>query len=179
MLPAMRLSCCLLIVTLLLGQGGCAMPDEMRPIGIAGGRVVDIPIGPNGPRNGRKNGYEVLHVWFSPGPQEREIIYQFAVSVPAATTPERIKVEDISDEQAYPLIDDQHPWLTDRRWTIDTLPIKADDPRLAFVYHVTPSLRVYRFTIFDSANKQSVLYQVVSYPNPFKFAIRHKWGEKD
>jgi hypothetical protein len=175
----MRPSRCRLIVLLLLALGGCVVPDEMRTVPISEGRVVDIPMGPQGPRNGRGNGYEVLHVWFSPGVPDREIIYQFAVSVPPAVTLQSVKVEDISDEHAYLLIDDQHPWVTDGHWMIDTLPIKAEDPRLGWVYHITPSLRVYRFTIIDSANRRTVLYQVATFSNGFKYAIRHKWGEKD
>ncbi len=174
----MRPSCCLLIFIILLVFSGCTMPDELRPVPISGGRVVDIPIGPNGPRPGRGNGYEVLHAWMSPGTQDREVIYQFALSVPPATNIQSIKVEDISDEQAYLLVEDLHPWQTDRQWTINTLPIKAEDPRLAFVYNITPSLRVYRFTIIDGTNRRTVLYQTANYSNIFKFAIRHKWGEK-
>ena len=178
MLPVMRPLSCLLLITLLVGLGGCAMPDEMHPFPISGGRVVDIPVGPNGPHNGKANGYEVMHAWMVPGTNNREIIYQFAVSVPPGVTPTSIKVEDISDDQSYLLADDQRPWVTDHRWSIDSLPIPAEDPRLAWIFHVTPSLRVYRFTILDGASRRSVLYQVTNYGNPFKFSVRHKWGEK-
>jgi hypothetical protein len=168
-----------LILPLLLVLAGCGTPgDQMRPVPIAGGRVVDIPFGPGGPRAGRANGYEVKQANLAPGAQEREVIYQFAfTSLPGAEL-KSVQVEDISDDKAYPLIDDQHPWLTDNRWHAETRPIAATDPRLAWVYQVVPSMRVYRFTLIDTADRRSVLYQLAVYPDFIKSAIRRKWGEK-
>ena len=175
----MRLPFHFLPVVLLLAFSGCTSTDDVRPFHVAGGRVVGIPFGPNNsPRPGRANGYEVAYAMIGPGSTDRELTYRFVVSIPPGSTPQSIKVEDISDEQAYPLVNDLHPWLEEHFWHIETLSIKSDDPRLAWILNVTPSIRVYRFTIMDDANRRSVLYQVTVYQNYFKAAIRQKWGEK-
>ena len=54
----------------------------------------------------------------------------------------------------------------------------AKDPLLAWVYTVTNSMRVYRFTITDSTGKKTVLYQIGGYPSFIKAAMRSSWGEK-
>ncbi len=177
--PAARLPFHFLLVAFLLALSGCSTPtDVVHPIHVAGGRVIDIPFGPNGPLPGRANGYEVAFAGIGPGPTDREITYRFAVKIPPGSKPGNIKVEDISDAEAYPLIDDLHPWLTDNLWHIETLPIKSDDPRLAWILNVMVSVRVYRFTIIDDTGRRSVLYQVSSYPDFFKSSVRRKWGEK-
>jgi hypothetical protein len=176
---ATRLPFHFLLVACLLALCGCTAPtDVVRPIHVAGGRVLGIPFGPNGPRPGRANGYEVAFAGIGPGPTDRELIYRFAVTIPPGSTPQNIKVEDISDELAWPLIDDLHPWVEEKIWHIETLPIKSDDPRLAWVLNVSLSIRVFRITILDDASRRSVLYQVTVYPDYLKAAIRQKWGEK-
>jgi len=175
----MRQSCFVSIVFLLL-LAGCSSPSEgMRPVPITGGRSILIPFGPQGPRPGKADGYEVLHAGAAPGAQARQTIYQFACSAPPGAALQRIQVDDISEEQPSPLIDDQQPWLSENHlWHMDTAPLNADDPRLAWIYTVTPTMRVYRFTITDKAGHKSYLYQAVGYPDFIKSAIRRQWGEK-
>ncbi len=149
-----------------------------HPVHVAGGKVIGIPFGPNGPLPGRANGYEVDYAMIGPGANDKELTYRFVVKIPPGAVPQNIKVEDITDDVAYPLIDDVHPWLDSGFWHIETLPIKHDDPRLAWVLNVSPSLRVYRFTITDNSSRKTLLYQVTPYANFLKYEIRQKWGEK-
>ena len=174
----MRLSSlCLPLVILLLA--GCSAPtQQMRPVPIAGGHTLGILVGPNGPLPGAADGYMVLQSNTKPGKDPQEVIYQFAVSVPPGATPARIQVEDISEEQSGPLLDDQHPWLTDNVWHMETQPLKKDDSRLAWVYTVTPTMRVYRITVTDQAGKKSVMHQVAMYADFIKGIMRSQWGEK-
>jgi hypothetical protein len=167
-----------LVGAFLLILSGCTTEDVVRPIHVAGGKVIGIPFGPQGPRPGRANGYEVSYAMLGAGPTDKELTYRFVVKIPPGTTPQNIKVDDISDEQAWPLIDDLHPWLEAGFWHIETLPIKNDDPRLMWVLNITTSIRVYRFTVTDDSGRRSLLYQVTLYPDFFKSTIRKKWGEK-
>ena len=177
--PATPRPFCFLLMAFLLSLSGCTTATEVeRPVHVAGGKVIGIPFGPNGPRPGRANGYEVAFASIGPGLTDLELTYRFVVNIPPGSKPANIKVDDISDEEAYPLIDDQHPWLEAGFWHIETRPIKNNDPRLAWVLNVTPSIRVYRFTIMDEAGRRSLLYQVTVYPDYLKSAIRQKWGEK-
>ena len=174
----MRLSPLCLSALIVLFAGCSAPTHEMRPVPVAGGHLLGIPVGPNGPLNGAADGYMVLQSNTKPGKDPQEVIYQFTVSAPPGAAPARIQVEDISEEQSGPLLDDQHPWLTDNFWHMETQPLKKDDPRLAWVYTVTPTMRVYRITVTDKAGHQSIMNQVMMYPNYIKGIIRSQWGEK-
>jgi hypothetical protein len=180
-LPLMRQLYFSLLVPVLFALGGCASPTEVQhPVTVKGGRMIGIPFGPQGPLPGRGNGYEVRQASMGPGPgaQDSEAVYQFAVSIPPGVKLQRVQVEDISEEQFSPLVDDRNPWLTDDHWQITTPPMKPDDPRLAWMYTVTLSVRVYEFTITDTTGKQTVLHQVIVYPDLLKSLVRKKWGEK-
>lgn len=174
----MRLSRFAFAVSVLLLFVGCSTSNEMRPIPVAGGRVIGIPFGPQGPRPGQADGYTVKLANAVPGQQEREIFYQFAVNAPPEAVLQRVEVDDISEDQPSHLIDDGHPWITDHVWHMNSPPLKANDPRLAWIYTVTPTLRVYRFTLTDKSGRKTILHQVSGYPDFVKSMIRQKWGEK-
>jgi len=175
---AMRFSSVLLIVSLVL-LAGCSSTDApLTPVAIAGGKVVGIPIGRNGPQPGRSNGYEVIYAAIVPGEQVTQLVYKFAFSAPPSVKLTRVVVDDISDEQSSPMIDDSQPWLDQNLWRSERKPLDCKDPLLAWIYTVTPSMRVYRFLITDSTGKQTTLYQLTGYPPYVKSAMRHSFGEK-
>ena len=167
----------LLVASLFLA--GCGTSDVVvRPVFIAGGKLVGIPFGPHGPMPGKADGYLVEYAATVPGAVATQLIYKFAFVAPPATSLKHVVVDDISDEQSGTLIDDQNPWLEENRWHAETRPYEVKDPLLAWAFTVTPSLRVYRFTITDAAGKQTILYQVTGYPEFMKAAMRSSWGEK-
>ena len=169
-----------LTVPVLLLLAACGGPSEkLQPVRIAGGHLLGIPVGPHGPLPGRADGFEVMHAGCSPDKEHKELVYQFIVKIPPGVTVSRIVVDDISEEQpSDALVDDGKPWVSDDTWQINTSPIKAADPRLAWVYTVVATMRVYRFTITSSLGKQTVINQVQGYPDFFKTLIRRGWGEK-
>ena len=174
----MKSFACLLFLPALF-FAGCSTTDNLRPVTIAGGKVVPIPFGPHGPINGASNGYEVQYASSIPGATPTKIVYKFAFTAPAGVTVKRVVVDDISDEQSCAaLIDDRKPWIEGNLWHGESQPFDAKDPLLKWVYTVTPSTRVYRFTITDSADKKTFLYQVVGYAQFVKAAMRFSWGEK-
>jgi hypothetical protein len=175
---SMKSSAFLLVLSALL-FAGCSTTDNLRPVNIAGGKVVAIPFGPHGPINGAANGYEVQFASSVPGASATKLVYKFGFSAPAGVTLKRVVVDDISDEQNFPaLIDDRKPWVDGNMWHGESQPFDNKDPILKWVYTVTPSTRVYRFTITDSTDKKTYLYQVVGYPPFVKAAMRFSWGEK-
>ena len=173
-------SCRALLIPVLLLLAACGSPSEkLQPVRIAGGHLIGIPVGPHGPLPGRGDGFEVLQAGSSPDKERKELVYQFALKIPAGVTVSRIVVDDISEEQpSDALVDDGKPWISDGTWRISTSPIRSDDPRLIWIFTVTASVRVYRFTITTSTGKQTVINQVEGYPDFFKMLIRHGWGEK-
>jgi len=173
----MRIFASLLLVSLLIFVG-CATTDPIRPVPIAGGKVVGIPFGPHGPLPGRANGYEVVYAASVPGPVSTQLVYKFAFKAPPGVKLKRVVVDDISDEQNGTLIDDLQPWLDDNYWRGETKAIENKDPLLAWIYTVTPSMRVYRFSVTDSNDKVAIMYQITGYLPAVKGAIRASWGEK-
>lgn len=174
----MKSSATLLVLSVCL-FAGCSSTDNLRPIPIAGGKLVGIPFDSHGPMNGKANGYEIRGANAVPGATATQVVYRFAFTAPPGVTLKRVVVDDISDEQSYPgLIDDDKPWLDGNVWKGETPPFDNKDPNLKWVYTVTPSMRVYRFTITDSAGVTTILYQVTGYPPFIKAAMRFSWGEK-
>jgi len=179
LIPAMRLTLPACLVPAVLLLAGCASPtDQLRPVPVAGGHVIGIAFGPRGPLPGKADGYTVLGAISQPSPQGHQIIYQFAFSAPPGAALKRVQVDDISDEKSSPLIDDTHPWLSDNVWHMETSPMASDDPRLSWIFTVTPSMRVYRFTLTDQAGHTTIMHQLTGYPDFIKAVIRSKWGEK-
>lgn len=172
-----RLTAGLALVSFLL-LTGCGTTDNLRPVPIAGGKVVGIAFGPRGPLPGKADGYEVLYAASVPGKESKELVYKFGFSTPPGVKLKHVVVDDISDEQSSSLINDEQPWVDEHGWRGETKPLDAKDPLLAWIYTVTPSARVYRFTITDTTGKQTVLYQMTGYPEFMKAAIRFSWGEK-
>ncbi len=175
---SMKLSATLWVLSVCL-FAGCSSTDNMRPVSIAGGKLVVIPFGPHGPMNGQANGYEVWGANAVPGATPTQLIYKFLLTAPSGVTLKRVVVDDISDEQSYPgIIDDDKPWLDGKIWKGETPPFDNKDPNLKWIYTVSPSVRVYRFTVTDSAGATTILYQVTPYPPYAKTAMRFSWGEK-
>ncbi len=179
-IPKIRFSAALFVASLLLLAGCSSTPaTTMHPVPIAGGKLVGIPFGPGGPQPGRANGYEVLYAIAVPGEKTTQVVYKFGFTAPPSTKLQRVVVDDISDEQSSAMIDDGQPWLDEKNmWRGEMKPLENKDPLLAWIYTVTPSMRVFRFTITDAAGKQTTLYQLTAFPPYIKSAMRYSWGEK-
>lgn len=114
----------------------------------------------------------------TPAKEAREVFYRFALIAEKAPAVRRIQIEDVSDEEVIPLVDDTKPEFKDGHWQAETPVIQADDPRLAWVMRINASMRVYRVTLTTTTDRRISFHHVVSYPEFFKAAIRAKWGEK-
>ena len=163
-----------------LSIAGCSSADSVvtQPIPIAGGKLVPISFGPRGPISGKANGFEVHYAATTPGTVVTQLIYKFAFSAPPGAQLKRVVVDDISEDQSGQLLVDEKPWLDNNMWRTETKPYDYKDPMLAWVYTVSHTMRVYRFTITETDGKQSILYQVTGSPAYVKGAIRASWGEK-
>lgn len=166
-----------LLLTLVLG--GCATADRMQRVPIAGGKFIEIPVGPTGPKPLPIDGFEAELAALMPGPEAGTLFYRFVLSAQPEAKLRHVRIEDISaDERIHVLLDDAQPTLTNQRWSGQTEPLAAADPRLAWLYYVVPSLRVYRFTLTSESGKVTELHQIAAYPPFIKEAIRRQRGEK-
>lgn len=162
----------------LLACAGCQTGTVKAVIPIAGGGQITVPIGPQGLPVGEAEGYRTERAVLLPGAQERQAYYEFGLVAEKAPAPSRIRIEDISDAAPVLLVDQANPVFTDRVWREKSETINADDPRMNWVFQITMSYRVYRFTLNLQDGREVSFNHVTAYPPPTKGAIRAKWGEK-
>jgi hypothetical protein len=174
----MRLSCLLALAAVLALSAGCQTGEVKAVVPISGGGHITVPLTPAGPPAGEADGYRVERATISPSKELHELRYEFGLVATKPPALRRIQVDDISDETAVPLVDDANPQFTNGHWSAKTVMIPADDPRLRWVFQITRSLRVYRFTLTALDGRQVAFNQVTGFPPNLKSAIRELWGEK-
>ena len=167
----------LLALLLALGLAGCATPEVIRLITVSGGKTLQFSFGPKGAEPGRANGYEVRLATLVPSADGQEIGYTFEFTAPAGATLARVQIDDVSEETAaFPMVDDATPKLTGDRWNGSSPTLRAGHAELQWIYTITTTLRVYRFTITDAAGRKTEMHHVMAYPDFVKAVIRQKWG---
>ena len=174
----MRLPCAILIPLSFFVLAGCQTGDIKAVLPIAGGETINVLMGPKGPPPGEADGYQAAIGNVIPGAQDREVNYEFGLVANREPELSRIQVDDVSDDKAVSLIDDRNPKFTMRHWSAKTETIGADDPRMKWVYSITSSFRVYRYTLTHADGHTVSFYHVTMYPPFIKAAIRAKFGEK-
>lgn len=174
----MRLSRVVLFTLALLLCAGCQTGDVMMKVPISGGGEITVPITGRGPQPGTADGYTVDTSVLEPGKENREAFYKFGLLCSHEPALRRIRVEDISDVEAALLIDDRDPKFKDRQWTKASEVIAANDPRFQWVYQITMSMRVYKFTLTRNDGTEVSFNHVTVYPPYVKALVRAKWGEK-
>jgi hypothetical protein len=176
---SMRSLCALpLLASLVVICAGCQSGSISAVVPVAGGGHINVPMRAGGPPPAEGDGFRVDRATIAPAKDTRELRYDFALV--AANQPDlrRIQIDDISDETAVTWIDDANPQFKERRWAASTEMIPAEDPRLKWMFQITPSLRVFRFTLTHADGRKTTLDQVSTFPPFVKQAIRAAWGEK-
>jgi hypothetical protein len=158
--------------------GGCQTGSVSAVVPLAGGGQMTVPMAKGGPPPAEHDGFRVERASFSPDKEAPQLRYEFALRALQPPSVSHIRVDDLSDETLVTLMDDPHPEFVDSRWTAHTDMIPATDPTLKWMFQITPSIRVFRFTITRTDGQKITLDQVCTYPAVVKQAIRHDWGEK-
>lgn len=166
-----------LVVLPLLALTGCQTGGVAAVVPIAGGGQINVDLGPNGPVPGEADGYRAVAT-VVPGSEKSQIEYDFGLQAQQTPDLTRIQIVDISDEKPEPILDVSHPAFKNREWTQKSAPLTPDDPRLKWIYQITPSFRVYQFTITHADGKKTTFNHVAMYPPFLKAMIRARWGLK-
>lgn len=174
----MRLSCFVLVCSAVVLLSGCVTGDVKYVVPLADGTQLNVPMTREGPPPGQAEGYRIVRGALQPGEAERTAYYEFDIVAEQEPALRRIQIIDLSDEAPIPLVDDQNPQFTNRRWTGKSETMTADDRRLKFIFQITFSLRVYRVVLTANDGHQITFNHIATYPPFFKQAIRGKWGEK-
>ena len=157
---------------------GCATGEYSLVATVSGGAKVRVPIGRGGPVSVEEDGVRIVGLGLRPDADKKKVLYSFIFSDARSRALKNVKVEDISDETPFLLVDDTAPQLVKGRWLGDSPAFAADDSYLKWVFQVDNSMRVIRFTITFADGHTLVINQGSAYPDFMKSVIRHMFGEK-
>jgi hypothetical protein len=144
---------------------------------IAGGEKVRVPLVRGGAEMTNEAGVQINTATFTLSP-EKKIVYTFAFTDSRRRPLRSVRVEDVSDDIAVPLVEDAPPEASATgQWRGETTPIPSGDPRLGWLATISNTVRVYRFTLTFADGQTLVLHQGALYPAPLKSAVRQAFGQ--
>ena len=157
---------------------GCQTGEVKAILPLADGNQITMPIMQKAPPRGEGGGYQALEALLLPPNADHALSYGFTLRAQNEPDLKRIQIDDVTDESIEPLLDDSTPKFDKQLWHGKTDPIAADDARLKWVYQITGSMRVYRFTLTRTNGEKISFYHVSPYAPFIKAAIRSALGEK-
>jgi len=114
-----------------------------------------------------------------PDRNEHKVVYHAAVMDQSGAGIRSIKVEDVSDEKACVLIEDDHPVLKDKKFWFGASPAYTiDDEQTKWLTYIDQSFKVYRYTITRPDGHTIVLHEGIMIPAYIKTMIRSSLGAK-
>jgi hypothetical protein len=159
---------------------GCDTPFAVSNttilVPIAGGQKVEVTYGKNGPEMARKDGVQMEAASMDLSADKKHLVYLFKIAFKNGVVPQRLTIEDLTDDPAQTVVEDGAPSLKDGHWVAVRVDRGPNDPTLAWIKTVDDSMRIYRTTVTLADGSQVVLDQPVSYPAYLKAAIRKAVG---
>jgi hypothetical protein len=143
---------------------------------ITGGKKIAVPLGPRGVEFSSEDGVQIEFAGATLSP-EKKFIYTFQFSDKKKRALRRVRVEDVSDEIASVMVDDNQPALDQGRWHGTSRPFEKGEPTVAWMVTVTNTLRVFRFTVTFADGREVGISQGAMFPAGLKAGIRAAWGE--
>jgi hypothetical protein len=128
------------------------------------------------------SGITVRHAGLIPSPnldtEKKQLQYLFAFQVTGNVQPKTVLVEDVTDDHAIKMVDDQDPQVVNQRWTGMSRMYGPDEDALSWVPHLDDSMRVFRFTVTTAEGSKIVLNQGWMVPGWAKVPMRRALGLK-
>lgn len=143
----------------------------------AGGKKVDVPLGPGGPAFTNDDNIRIELATFSVPPKKKELLYLFDVFFKKGVPPKRIIVDDVTEDPIHNLADETNPKLApDHRWryAFEYKPTSID--QVPWLNYEGNALRVYRFTITFADGRTKVYYQGSALPAFVKDYVKLRLG---
>lgn len=167
-----------LLVAFTAVLAGCQTGEVKAILPLADGTQIAMPITQAGPPRGEGGGYQVQQAMLLPPNPDHMLAYGFSLLAKKAPDLKRIQIDDVTDETIEPLLDDKAPKFDKQIWHGMTDLMAPDDARLKWIYQITGSMRVYRFTLTPASGAKISFYHVSPYPPFIKAAVRSAMGEK-
>lgn len=159
----MRISC-LCLVTVALIFAGCASQLSAVRLRVAGGQRIIVDMQRGGLVEGEKREVKVRMGGFMLNSEGKNGIYLFTLEFNAGDIPRLVKIEDVSDDKARILIEDQAPKLLKQIWAWKSEPQSPTAESLQWIHEIDDSFRVFRFTVELVDGRKFVQHQVSYYP---------------
>jgi hypothetical protein len=102
--------------------------------------------------------------------------WQFAILPKEEPALQRIKIEDVTDENPVLVLDDRAPVVEERLWTRQSDLIRASPRSIPWLFNFGRTTRVFRITIRETSGKTSILYQAVLFTPKAKKDFRVLMG---
>jgi hypothetical protein len=159
-------------LTALLLCAGCAAGETAQRVTIAGGAQVMLPFDRGNVRPAREGNLE-SRARFEFDKAAKTYTYLFELLEAQGRVPRRIRVDDVTETDVVPLVDDAAPAFGagGHVWAKRIL-CGASDPRIAWLRTIGNSTRVYRYTVETADGRTVVLMQGVFYPGVIKSGLR-------
>jgi hypothetical protein len=166
----------ILIALLVIGLAGCASQAPSVKLRIAGGEKITVDLGRGGVVGGENKDVKIEAAGIVPNATSKQVVFFFGVVFKTGGVPKSVKVEDVTEDAAVPMIEDSHPKLAGKAWRWSSPPVSPDNISLRWIHEIDESFRVYRFTIVLSDDRQIVVHHAVFYPAFVKMRMRHDLG---
>ena len=167
----------LLILPLLLLLAACAGGSYIMVLTAAGGKKVQVPLGPGGPQETENSEIRISLATFSIPPGKKEMLFLFAVLFKKGIPPKRVQVDDVSEDPVTPLVDDKSPKLeSDHIWRAIHPFVPKSEDEVPWLNYEGTTMRIYRFTITFADGHTEKFYQATPMPAFVKDYVKERLG---
>jgi hypothetical protein len=146
---------------------------------ISGGQTVKCPVTDGGPIPADNGIYKIVGAGFGMDKEGKEPViffgFNFSVQKPVPVT--RVVVEDVTDEKAVLLVDDNSPKIESLLWTGKAAEQKVSKSTTPWLFDKKPTIKIFRFTISAAGSPATVMYQPAWYPVQTKAQVL-KWASQ-
>lgn len=159
----------LTVVLCLLALTACVSPAPQARIRISTGERLVVNLRDGTVEGSHSKFAKVLGARFMINAQTKNGLYDIAVAFAPGVQPASIRVEDVTDEKAVLLIQDDAPQLFENNaWRKASPPVDFESDSMKWIHHIDDSFRVYSFDITLKDGQKIVLRQASIYLGFFK-----------
>jgi hypothetical protein len=163
---------------LIVMLASCSHPTRNVPVAIAGGQTVTMRKIGTSFVGGENERFAITESGLNPFRQSGKnfLRWQFTFRAKQPTRLRRVIVEDVSGDAPVMLVDDRHPVIDGIEWTRHSELTPANPVDAPWLFDSRATLRIFRFTIREDENQESILYQAALFNRKAKDAIRFHMG---
>ena len=152
---------------------GCATQSSVRNYTISGGKVVQLPVAPEGALPSENADVKIEVTGFMLDGAKSELVYGFGFTEKKGRTPKKVVVEDVTGPYPVTMVVDDSPELgSTGYWKGSSSPKKAGDQSLDWVLIGGNTEKVFQFTITTSDSRVLIIHQASIWPAQAKPIIR-------